>query len=106
MEAREKAEKAARKKEKKAEEKATEAKKIAMTVGSLAASTQKMAWAQVQVEFEAQLNVWQTQAMLLAAKGGYFPSYAETQSEIQGVLHAAAQNPAGTSLLLEHALQN
>merc|ERR1711907_349834 len=64
------------------------------------------AWAQAQIEFEAQLNVWQTQAMLIAAKGGYFPSYGDTESEIKGVLQAASREPQNASLLLEHALQN
>lgn len=104
--AREKAEKAARKKEHKAQEQAAEAKKTAMTIASLGASAHKMAWAQVQIEFEAQLNVWQTQAMLVAAKGGRFPSYEDTQREMQGVLHAATQDPQNATLLLEHALQN
>lgn len=103
---REKAEKAARNKEKAAKDRVAEAKKIAMTVASLAASTQRMAWAQVQIEFEAQLNVWQTQAMLSAASGGHSVSYAVTQREVEGVLAAAAREPSGTALLLEHALQN
>merc|ERR1712227_815588 len=64
------------------------------------------AWAQVQLEFEAQLSVWRTQALISASAGGGSWSYSQVQREIEGVLATAAREPTGAVILLEHAFQN
>lgn len=102
----EKQERAARKEEKKRSGKAEECRKLAVTMGSMASATQRMAWAQVQLEFEAQLSVWQTQALIRAGAGGGSWSYEEAQREMEGVLATATREPTGAAILLEHALQN
>jgi NACalpha-BTF3-like transcription factor len=99
------AEKAAKETEQMKKEKLAEAKKLAISVASLASLTQKMAWAQVQIELDAQINVWQTQAMMSAATGGGGLPYEETQREVQNVIATAARDPRNAVFLLEVALQ-
>lgn len=104
--AEEKAEKAARSREKAQKAKASEAIEVAQTIQGLASSTERDAWKQVRLEFSAQMKIWETQTMIMAAQGGYTVSYENTQREIEGVLLAAQRDGAGAQMLLEHALQN
>lgn len=106
VKAREKLEKKAKDAAKVTHEKIADAKKTAATMADLASSTQRLAWAQVQVEFDVQVNLWKNQEMIAGAQNINAPSYAETQSEIQGVLDASAREPIGASLNLERALQH